>query len=338
MIRRFLALVAFALLAALAARADTRSLYTVTDIAVDEAAETVIAAQQAAFAKARQIGAQRMIERITLAEDRIAAGGVPVDAALAQKLAAAVDIVQETRGGGRYIATLSTVLNPQEVRSHLNGLNVPFVDTQAPAGLLVPIGRERVIGDWQLAWGERNDGALAPWVTAQFPYQPGVTWDEIAGEVGASRTRRGIVAELSGAPGAYAATVTLLTASGETPVGTTRRVATMEEAVRAASAMLDETWKRQSIIRSSDRTLSEATVLYTSLPEWNGLRSALAQSPLVSDFQIRAISSDGAVVLFAYAGDLERLALDLRQRGIDLSAIPEGFVMRSAVSPVPGNP
>ncbi|MEL7130059.1 MAG: hypothetical protein AAGK23_10960, partial [Pseudomonadota bacterium] len=309
-------------------------LYTVKGIAVDETAPSVIEAQQNAFAVARQVGARRMIERITLPEDRANAGGVPIDALAAQQLAAAVDVEEETRGGGRYIATLSVVLNPQNVRAFLSERGVPYVDTQAPLGLLVPLSRERLIGDWQLAWGERNAGLLAPYVTAQLPYQRGVTWEEIQGEVGAARARRGVLAALSGAEGAYAVTVSILTASGETPVGTTRRVATLEDAVVAASALLDETWKRRSVIRSGVRTLSEATVLYTSLPEWNSLRSALARSPLVSDFQIQAISSDGAVVKFAFAGEIERLAVDLRQRGIALDAEPEGWILTSAVSGV----
>ncbi|MEL7480584.1 MAG: hypothetical protein AAGJ29_03405 [Pseudomonadota bacterium] len=334
MIRVFLLLAVGALFGVFAAKADTRSLYTVKNIKVDERAETVIEAQQEAFAKARLIGARRMIERITLPEDRISNGGVPIDPELAQRLAAAVDVDDETRGGGRYIATLAAVLNPQEVRAYLREQNIPFVDTQAPVGLLVPIARERIVGEWQLAWGERNDGALAPWVTALLPYPRGVSWDEVQLEVGTSRARRAIVAELSGAPGAYAATVSVLTAAGEVVLGTTRRVATMDEAVSAASALLDEAWKRQSIVRSGAKTVSEATVLYTSLPEWNTLRGSLARSPLVSDFQIRAISSDGAVVQFAFVGDLDRLQIDLRQRGVDMTATPDGFVMQSAVTAI----
>lgn len=332
MIRRFLILVILSGLASTLAFADTRSLYTVKDIAVNETAETVIQAQQNGFAVARLQGARRMIDRITLPEDRRQAGGIQIDSAIAQRLAAAVDVQEETRGGGRYIATLSAVLNPREVRAYLRELNIPYVDTQAPTGLLVPIARDRLIGNWQLAWGERNDGALAPWVTALLPYQSGVTWDDIQGEVGSARSRRGIVAELSGAEGAYAATISILTASGEIPIGTTRRVSTMKAAVKAASTLLDETWKREAMIRNDARTLSEATVLYTSLPEWNSLRGALARSPLVSDFQIRAIASDGAVVKFAFAGDVDRLMIDLRQRGVALDVDPEGWIMTSAVT------
>ncbi|MEO1405448.1 MAG: hypothetical protein AAFV54_03025 [Pseudomonadota bacterium] len=334
MIRRLILLIFAAVLPVSAAHADTRSLYTVTDISVDESASNVIEAQQNAFAVARRLGTQRMISRITLEEDRLEKGGVPVDQTLADRLSAAVDVQEETRGGGRYIATLSAVLNPQAVRAHLRELNVPFIDTQAPTGLLVPIARDRLIGQWQLAWGERNDGALAPWVTATLPYTRGATWTDIQGEVGSARARRGLIAELSGAEGAFAATISVVTASGTVPIGTTRRVATMDAAVAEASALLDETWKRQSIVRSGARTLSEATVLYTSLPEWNSLRSALARSPLVSDFQIKAISSDGAVVNFAFAGDTDRLQIDLRQRGVDLDASAEGWVMTSAVSAI----
>ncbi|MEO0881691.1 MAG: hypothetical protein AAFY34_03060 [Pseudomonadota bacterium] len=334
MIRSFLLLLFAGILSTATASSDTRSLYTVTDIAVDESASNVIEAQQNAFAFARLQGARRMIDRITLADDRLEKGGIQVSQELADRLTAAVDVQEETRGGGRYIATLSAVLNPNSVRTYLRELNVPFIDTQAPTGLLVPVARDRLIGNWQLAWGERNDGALAPWVTATLPYSRSATWEDIQGEVGSARTRRGIVAELSGAEGAYAASIFVVTASGTVPIGTTRRVATMDAAVSEASALLDETWKRQSIVRSGARTLSEATVLYTSLPEWNSLRSALARSPLVSDFQIKAISSDGAVVKFAFAGDLERLQIDLRQRGVDLDPDVEGWIMTSAVTSV----
>lgn len=334
MIRHLLLVLSLGLTLAFAANADTRSLYTVTDIEVDESAASVIEAQQLGFAKARQIGVERMIERITLPTDRAKMAPVIVDAALAQRLVRAVDVQKETRGGGRYIATLSAVMNWQNVRAYLREQNIDYVDTQAPAALLIPMARNRILGDWHSAWGERNDGALVPYVTAQLPYSEGVTWDEIQGEVGSSGTQRGILALLDGAAGAYSVRVSSLTASGEMVIGTSRRVATMEEAVRSVSGMMDNIWKEQAIVRSGVRTLSEASVLYTSLPEWNTLRAALARSPLVSDFQIKAIASDGAVVQFAFAGDIARLQSDLRQRGASLDAQPAGWTLRSAVSGV----
>ena len=334
MIRCFLAMAFLAFGLVFTAQADTRSLYTVTDIDVNEVATNVIEAQQNAFAAARRVAAQRMIERITLAEDRAERGSIQLTMAEAQRLAAAVDVQEESRGGGRYVATLSVVLNPVAVRSYLRDLDVPFIDTQAPTALLVPISRNAVLGEWYAAWGEANAGALAPYVTAQSAYPADVTWEDIQGEVGISRARRGIIAELDGGPGSYTVRVSTLTASSQSELGRTQRAATIEQAAEAASRLADLAWKRQSIVRSGARTISEATVLYTSLPEWNTLRGALPRSPLVSDFQIKAVSSDGAVVEFAFAGDTDRLMADLRQRGVALEFTPVGWVMRSAVSGV----
>jgi len=332
MIRKLLFAVSLGWMLAFTANADTRSLYTVMDIEVDESADSVIEAQQLGFANARRIGIRRMIERITLRQDRAEMPQFTIDAALAQRLVRAVDVQKETRGGGRYIATLSAVMNWQNMRAFLKEQNIDYVDTQAPAALLVPIARNRILGEWHAAWGERNDGGLVPYVTAQSPYSSDVTWNDIQGEVGSAGTRRGIIAELDGAQGAYSVRVSTLTASGKSLLGTSRRVATMEDAVRSVSAMMDNLWKEQSIVRSGVRTLSEASVLYTSLPEWNSLRGALARSPLVSDFQIKAIAADGAVVQFAFAGDISRLQSDLRQRGAALDPQPTGWTLRSAVS------
>ncbi len=332
MIRQLLLVFSFGLICAFTAHADTRSLYTVMDIDVDESASSVIEAQRAGFAKARRIGVERMIERITLPSDRSQRAPIIVDDALAQRLVRAVDVQKETRGGGRYIATLSAVMNRQAVRAFLQGEQIDFVDIQAPAALLVPLARNRILGEWHAAWGEKNDGALVPYVTAQMAYERGLTWENVQGEVGSARARRGIVAELDGAEGAYTVRVSTLTASGETLLGTTRRVRTMDDAVQTVSRMMDNIWKEQSVVRSGVRTLSEASVLYTSLPEWNSLRAALARSPLVSDFQIKAIASDGAVVQFAYAGEIERLKSDLGQRGASLEVQPGMWTLRSAVS------
>ena len=50
------------------ANAQNRDVYTISGIEVDERAATVAEAQQKAFAAAKIIGAQRLIERFTLPE------------------------------------------------------------------------------------------------------------------------------------------------------------------------------------------------------------------------------------------------------------------------------
>lgn len=334
MIRKFFAALVGCLMLAQMAAADTRDVYTIRDIEVDEIAPTLIEARDAAMATARLAGAQRLIEKITLEEDRMAAGGVIIDPALAEQFAAAVDVQEETAGAGRYKGTLSVVYNPRLVRAHLDTLGVPYVDTQAPLGLLVPLTSD-IAADvtWREVLGERNMNPLAPYVTAQGPdYSFLSDWFELSPEATAMGARRGILAELGGVEGSWRITVSTVTAIGTEVLGTTYRAETLEDATAGMIRILGEDWKKRSVIRGSTRTQAGATVRYTSLAEWNTLRGALARSPLVSDLKITAIARDGAVVSFAFAGDPPRLQDDLLQRGVFITQEDDEWVVRSAVS------
>ena len=308
-----------------AARADTRAVYTITNIAVDETADSNIAAQENAFAAARIIAARRMLEKITLPEDRGVAGGLEIDYALARRLAAAVDIVEENRGGNVYRGKLSVVLNPVEVRAYLDGLGVPYVDRQAPVALLV------VDAGSALAYALENEDmyAIAPWKIARVRGEPTDTADYSAlqAQAGAQRV---ILVRNVGTGSAARAELTLWTPGGASPFGSTRPSASVAEIAASLTDTLDIAWKEQSIVRSDTRTIVQVTVRYTGIAEWVSLRESLARSPLVSQFQIEALANDGAVVAFTFAGDVERLKGDLLQRGVTLETPPEGWVMRTA--------
>lgn len=331
----FLGLVAL-IGATLAAFADTRSVYTISDIEVDRRGASVVAAVEAAQADARRIGAERLIAKITLPEDVEAAGGIVMTQDLADRLVAAIDVQEESRGGGRYRGTLSAVLNPVAVRQFLDQQGIPYVDRQAPRALIVPVGDGRSDFAWQAAWPERNTGELAPFVTSTIPpSSPLPTWQDVSTEARVRGAERAIIAQLVGQPGAYAVDLTLVTPSGVGGLGRSNYAADLDGAVAAASTLLSETWKDSAIVRSNIRTIVTASVFYTSIAEWNTLRGALARSPLVSQFNTEAIARDGALVRFAYAGETDRLMADLRQRGVELDADASGWVLMSAVSPVP---
>lgn len=334
MIRLILLLLTLVLAGVLPAGADTRAVYTITGIEVDERAPSVIEAQQRALADARRRGAETLIEKITLPEDRAAAGGIVVTDELASRLTAAVDVEEETRGGGRYIGVLSVVVNPRTTRAFLEEQSVPYLDRQAPLALVVPVGNGREDMAWSAAWPEEDKGALAPYVTSNAAGAFATAdWPDLADEIGMRGASRGVLAQLRGGPGNYRAELTLVTPAGRMPLGTSAPSADLEGAVAAASDLLSETWKRDSMVRSDVRSVVTASVLYTSIAEWNTLRGALARSPLVSQFQTQAIARDGAMVRFAFAGAPERLARDLRQRGVELDVDASGWwVMTSAVT------
>ena len=335
MIRMLLAPMLAALFAVSSAAADTQDVYTISDLEVDEVAPTLIQAREQAMAAARLQGARRLIDKITLSEDRIAAGGVPIDGALANRLSAAVDVQEETAGAGRYKGTLWVVYNPRMVRAHLDGLGVPYVDTQAPLSLMVPLAASADLEEaWREALGPANPGALAPYVTANLAgYSSYSDWNALSPEAGSLRARRAVLAELMGREGAWRVSVSIVTTAGTETIGITLPARTVDDAAAAMVGLLEENWKRASIIRGGERTQAKATVRYTSLAEWNTLRGALARSPLVSDFRTTAVARDGAVVTFAYLGDPQRLQNDLLQRGVALGEEPQaGWVLRSAVS------
>lgn len=303
------------------AHADPRRVYTITDIPVDETAETTIQAQENAFAAARLIATQRLIEKITLPEDRGAAGGIPVTLELANRLSAAVDIVEEARGGGRYVGKLSVVLNPRMVREHLTSLGVPFVDAQAPLALLVMQEGSPLVG----AMPEEDLNAIAPYRIAVIPQTPDANLNYAALQTQRGAERVILVQSTGGSE-----QLTLWTPTGAFSYGATLPGGLPAQRAEALRRALDRTWKEQSIVRSATRTLVQADVRYTSIAEWVSLRESLARSPLVSQFRIIGLARDGAVVNFAFAGDAERLRGDLLQRGVELVQDPSGWIMRTA--------
>lgn len=316
-----------------AADAQSRDAYTVHGIPVDERAATVGEAQMKAFATAKLIGAQRLIERLTLPEDRLAATDLIIDQALADQIAAAVDVEEEVAGAGRYRGRLAVVYNPARVRSVLQRVGLPFTDSLAPSAVLFTNSSNGMDLAWNLAWEEAPKGSLVPLIISRSSgYSPEMPWDILQSDVSLYGAQRAIFANLRGAEGAYYVDLVSVTASGPNRIGVTRRATTLQEAIDAVAARLNDDWKQTSIIRDTSRTLIEATVSYTSLSEWITLRNALVQSPLVSNVQTRAISTDGAVVVFAFAGDGQRLTSDLRDRGVVISAEPIGWVMSSAVT------
>ena len=73
MIRLILLALTFVSVSLFSAHGQSREVYTIHGIAVDERAPTVAEAQQKAFARAKLVGARLLIERFTLPEDRAAA-------------------------------------------------------------------------------------------------------------------------------------------------------------------------------------------------------------------------------------------------------------------------
>ena len=311
---------------AVSAHADTRDVYTISNIPVDHTAASTREAEAQAIAEAKIVGLYRLIERLTLPEDREALGEEFYSYSNANELAAAVDVDNERRSTTVYRAELSVVYNPIRVRAQLSQRGIPFIDQQASHVLLVPVSGMGTA--WAEAWPDADEGALSPYVTSSTPRASVTDWSTVASEARSVGATGAVFAGLVGNEGSYAVNLTRMTAAGQTVIGRTYSVATLEEAVQAASAYMDAAWKSQSIVRSDEaRTNSTATARFSDQRSWNAMRSAMSNSPLISGFQIDAIARDGALVSFTFAGSEDRLRTEFSQRGIVLTSTPSGWVI-----------
>jgi len=184
--------------------------FTVTGIHIDETASDATRAQTLALQSGQVQAARILIERLTLPEDRIAApldprdaAGAPsmaldaarsvdpvadavqqipralpeIDSEIAASLIAGFDISNERRSPTRYIGDLSVTFDRRAVRDFFNRYDVPYVQAQARAILVVPIlqsetGSVLWGGPWYQAWqSPRFAHALVPFIGLGSRYE-----------------------------------------------------------------------------------------------------------------------------------------------------------------------
>lgn len=315
-----------------AAIADTRAVYTVPNIPVDETAANTRDAENRALANAKAIGLRRLVNKLTLPEDRAALSDEFYAYENARAFSAAVDVDNERRSSTVYKADLTILYNPKLVRAALDREGVAYVDRQAPLSMIVPVaGNAALLEDWRAAWPSEKKTALNPYVKGLAFYSSSDGWASVAQEVRSVNASNAVIAELLGSDGAWQVRLTQETPGGATIIGTTNPVPSMSEAASAASAYLDAAWKRQSIVRDQTLTEISASVIYSDLATWNSLRKSLSESALISQLKVESVSVDGAQIKFGYAGDEARLLSELRQRGVQLERGQQGWVVTSAL-------
>jgi len=320
-IRRFAFAVLVSLLCMGAAAANP---FRVGGVAVDVSAGTPNEAVSRGRAQARLEAAQRLIERLTLAEDRQAAGGVDVNEIA--RLYTSVDIEgTEKRTATRYIAVLAVNFDADAVRSYLDARRIPFVESQAAKALISPVAATP-------ADAERFRGAFQPLADASVlaPYQVGVpavsvSPSALAAEANAASARRVIVAELAGRSGAWTVALSELASDGSrNALGSLGPFGDERQASGGVIRHLETLWKAASVVRTSGSAQMSAVARFSALEDWVRIRRALETSRLVSQLKVEALSMTGADLSFVYAGRPEQLAADLSARGASLT--PDGRV------------
>jgi len=341
-ITRFAAVFAASL--ALAGTALAQSpVYSVKDLPIDKIAPSAAEATNQGRADARVMGAQRLIDRLTLPEDR-ATARQPIDAATVARSYRSVQSQGEksspAAGGMRATGFVTWSYRENEVRSYLDSLGVPYVDSQAALAMVVPVAAEGVDpNQWAREWstvaangqtvGKSDDTVLTPYTSLAEGWSRRPTWLEIQEQLTQVRADRGVIAEVYQQAGQYYVRLVDMRANVPNPdIGVAGPFVSLLSAQAGAIVELERAWKAASVVRGSGATNLTLVASFTDIQEWVKIRNGLETSRLVRQLNVESLSTAGADISFAYAGRPDQLAADLRSKGIDLSGSEGSWMLR----------
>ncbi|MEQ8434377.1 MAG: DUF2066 domain-containing protein [Oceanicaulis sp.] len=353
---RHLAALGLTLMIAAFAAPAFASPYTVAGIEIDAEAGTSFDAQRTALAQGQTRAARILIERLTLAEDRMEAQLPALDADTAARLIAGLQISDEQRSATRYRARITVDFDPREVRNYLTGLQIPFVESQAEPVLVVPVmdgqgGAQIFGGPWYDAW---LDGGYANSLTPMIalgsrrgldggPVGRGIISTSQALSLDARALRElaeayGVdsvaVIQVRSSSGGVRAAGDLLRFNGggdgpEIESIPSQIVSGYADAARAIVREREEAWKRQAVVRGGESAQLEITLLFNSLREWRALQSAVAGASLIENARLDALSRTGAAMTITHRGAREQVRSELAARGAEFSEESEfGWTVR----------
>jgi hypothetical protein len=364
-VRSFLAALCLSLCTSFAATADDP--FTVSGVTIDATASNALEAQTAAMRQGQSDAARILIERLTLAEDRLETGldftprmdetgEMVVEYSLADDIVAemisGLEISDEQRSATRYLAQLDVSFDPRVVERVLAGYGVPFVASQSRPTLVLPVFEQAgqfILWDenpWRAAW-EAQDfaNALTPMYAPADPEARGLLsaraalslhedgLRQLGALYGVSRIAILRAQERDGLRrfGGY---LVILPVNGEMQIetwGPETVFGGWSNAARSFVVSREDVWKQQSIVRDGEEQEMRVTVIYSGLPEWHSLRDVLTGASLVADARLDALSRDGALMTVNYRGDLGQLVNELAERGAALEDHPGvGWVVRTS--------
>ena len=343
---RFATLFAAALSLCATALADP---YRVKDLVVDKVAPSRAQAEQQGRDDARLVGAARLIERLTLPEDRANARS-PIETSAVARLYRSYQTQGEQKstavsGGVHATGLVTWSFRTDAVREYLEQRGVPYVDTQAALALIIPVATGGVdVSSWGSHWVERtasgdvvgrsDDSVLTPYAasTQGWPRRPSAA--EVQSEVASRSADHAVVAEAFQQGAQYYVRLVDLRPNVPRPeIGVAGPFVSLQSAQAGAVTELERAWKAASIVRSSGSTSLSLVASFRDLQEWVRIRKGLEDSRLISNLSIEALTTSGADISFSYAGRPDQLASDLRARGVDLANASGGWQLRVTATP-----
>jgi Uncharacterized protein conserved in bacteria (DUF2066) len=325
------------------------AVFTVGNYPVEANAKDAVAAKAAALADGQQAALRSLFRRIVpvTAYRRLKA----MPQANAADLVDGVSIKDERNSSTQYLATLDVSFRADGVRNVLRRNGIPFVDQQGPQTILIPLYRTSQDGPytsgkglWFEAWKSLDlTHTLTPVQLDNL--RPEIHSDTlkalVSGTGGAERIIAGeykserVVFALA-QPDATSKTL-VVTLAGTDAVGPfilkrNYKIVGSDTAYAAELAaviglgVMEGRWKaaKAGAVGGIDVTAAggdavQLQVEFTTLSEWNDIRTRLLEVEGASDVEIGAISGRSARIGLRYPGGAGELSTALMSQGLKMS-------------------
>lgn len=354
---------AFALVMA-AAGAGAAEPYSVSGVKVQAAGPKPELARSKAIGDGEMAAFNRLIRRMTLPEDHARLPKPAADSVRGAILNFSIE--NENQQGDKYSATVTYRFDRELVRAMLEGASVPFIDTQSPPVVVLPVWTEETKAH---LWDDPN-----PWREAWMRYEPedslvdfvrargdladlkAISADEAVpankaalGRI-ADQYKAGLVviARVTVEKGKRRITVTLVdlangraTAIGVFAVGDFvdgNAAPVLDKVAAQIARAIEASWKKSAVAVEQNAVVIRFRVPIQGLDHWIRIRQALQAMPQVRALTSISMSPGEALIELRFAGTLAELRRQIEQRGFTVAPERAGTPAASPPGNQPGTP
>ncbi|WP_226886854.1 DUF2066 domain-containing protein [Nisaea nitritireducens] len=337
------------------AQSDTDRIFEVRGVSVDAQAATAAQAQAQAIGEGRRQAWGRLINR--LVPKAQASALPPLSSDLLVGLTVGYEVARERTSDVRYLGSLNFRFNPLAVRQYFASLGVAYAEVASQPMLILPVynnGSKPLLWDeespWLAAWLDRpNANGLVP---VAVPYGDladirditavqAVLADReaimtIAARYGAEQAVVVSARPISSGSAGQAIELNLTYVGGIADGQSLVRTVTpdpanpdadlLSVAARTATSEIQEAWKTENLISPGFETRVTVIVPITSFDNWLELRKGLDQVSSVSRRELLRISRNEALMDVWINGDVDQLALALKQKDFILMESQDGWL------------